>query len=251
MTLRLSEHKVSLLLYHLFAGRPQEAVAAKVGASQSSVSLWFSRLKFRAGKIGLLEAGKEFGIMHQLESLRSLAVELFKNHLTVQDARQGLSIIRAFLALGVPPAQHKDLVRVCKKVAEPGFIAAALELCRVEAKAGITYQQVVAQFNEMGSKVQHLASEAAEQSSQLSGLKDQVAGRKAELAGLDAQYAHHSKEVADKEKKLEDGLKKKMESVKVTTQDVEMLFTLKTYLAKKGLGLGALVTLATEFKNGK
>ncbi len=251
MTVRLLDDKVSLLLHYIFQGWSQQAIAKKVGADQSTVSLWFSRFKLRTAEIGLSEAGKEFGIMNEVDSLRSLAVELRKHRLTVQDARQGLGILRAFLALGVPPKQHKDLVQVCKKVEQPGFIAAALELCQVEAKAGITYRQVVAQFNEIGSKVQHLASEAAEQSSQLSGLKDQVAGRKAELASLDAQYAHRSSEVKYEEKKLDEELKKKMDSVKVTTQDVEKLFTLKTYLAKKGLGLDALVTLATEFKNGK
>ncbi len=172
MTVRLSNHKVSLLLHYLFQGWGQQAIARKVGADQSSISVWLSRFKDRTAKIGLSEAGEEFGIMNEVDSLRSLAVELFKHQLSVQDARQGLGILRAFLALGVPPKQHKDLVQVCKKVEQPGFIAAALELSQMEAKAGITYRQVVAQFNEIGSKVQHQASEAAEQSSQLSGLKD-------------------------------------------------------------------------------
>jgi len=251
MTVRLSDHRVTLLLHYIFQGWSQQAIAKKVGVDQSSISVWFSRFKLRAKRIGLSEAGEEFGIMNEVESLRSLATELFKNKLTVQDARQGLGIIRAFLALGVPPGRHKDLVQVCKKVEQPGFIAAALELSQVEAKAGITYLQIVAQFNEMGSKVQHLASEAAEQSSQLSGLKNEVAGTKAVLTSLYAECANAAKEGAEKEKKLEDELKKKMESVKVTTQEVELLSTLKADLAKKGLGLGALVTLATEFKNGK
>ncbi len=251
MTVRLSDDKVSLLLHYIFQGWSQQAIAKKVGDDQSSISVWLSRFKDRTAKIGLSEAGEEFGVMNEVESLRSLAVELHKYHLAVQDARQGLGIIRAFLGLGVPPGRHKDLVQVCKKEAEPGFIAAALELCQVEAKAGITYQQVVAQFKEIGSKIQNLKSEAAEQSSQLSGLKNELAGTKAALTSLYAECANAVKEMAEKEKKLEDELKKKMESVKVTTQEVEMFSNLKADLAKKGLGIDALVALAKEFKYAK
>lgn len=251
MTLRLSDHKVSLLLHHLFAGRPQEAVAAKVGATQSSVSLWFSRLKFRAGKIGLLEAGKEFGIMHQLESLRSLAVELFKNHLTVEDAKQGLSIIRALLALGVVPGQHKDLVRVCRKVAEPGFVPAALELSRLEAIEGTSYEQVLSQFKQFGAKVEDLKAEASGLSSQLSAVKKSLGDKKAELGALDVAYAKKKQDLADGEKKMEEALVKKMASVNVTAQEIEIVRHLKGDLAKKGIGLDALVSLATEFRHAK
>ncbi len=42
-----------------------------------------------------------------------------------------------------------------------------------------------------------------------------------------------------------------METLKVESQEVELLSKLKDDLAKNGLGLGALITLAKEFKNGK
>ncbi|MBU2008233.1 MAG: hypothetical protein KJ624_00055 [Chloroflexi bacterium] len=251
MTVRLSDHRVSLVLRYMFQGLPQQAVAGKVGVDQSTISLWFSRFKARTAEIGLSGAGKEFGIMNEVDSLRSLAVELFKNRFSVQDARQGVAIIRAFVTLGVPPGQHKDLVRVCKKVAEPGFIPAALELCQLEAKAGVSYKQVLRQFKDMGSEVQHLKSEGAEQSSQLSGLKSAVADRRAELASLDAQHAQRCKEVAEEEKKLEKELKKKMEGAKVKAQEVEMLSKLKAELSKHGLDLETLLNLAKEFKHGK
>ncbi len=251
MTVRLSDHKVSLVLRYIFQGSAQQDIARKVGADQSTVSLWFSRFKVRAGQIGLPQTGKEFGVMNEVDSLRSLAAELFRNRLSVQDARQGAAIIHAFDALGIPPGQYKDLVRVCKNVAEAGFIGAALELCQLEAKAGVSYKQVLCRFKEVGTEVQRLKSEASEQSSQLSGLKSEVAGRKAELARLDAEYAQHSKVVGEEEKKLEEELKKKMERAKVKAQEVEMLSKLKAELSKHGLDLETLLSLAKEFKHGK
>lgn len=101
--------------------------------------------------------------MSEVDSLRSLAVELAKNHLSVQDARQGVAIVRAFGNLGVPPSQHKELIRVCKRVGEPGFVPAALELCQLESKASVSYKQVLGEFKDMCSEVQRLKSEAVEQ----------------------------------------------------------------------------------------
>jgi len=250
MTVRLSDQKVSLVLRHLFLGRPQQAVARKVGADQSTVSLWFSRFKLRTAETGLSEAGREFGIMNEVDSLRSLAVDLFRNQLSVQDARKGAAIIRAFGDLGVPPAQHKDLIRVCKKVAEPGFVPAALELCQAEAKVGITYHHAVVKFKELCSEVQRLKSEVAEQSSHLSALKSEVAAGKAEVASFDAHLAQRGKEVAEQEKKLEEELSKNMEGAKVKAQEVETLSKLRVELSKHGLDLETLVSLAKEFKYG-
>jgi hypothetical protein len=106
MTVRLSDQKVTLVLHYILLGWPQQAIAKKVGTDQSTVSLWFSRFRVRVGEIGLPQAGKEFGVISEVDSLRSLAAELFKNQLSIQDARQGLEIVRAFLGLGVSPDQH-------------------------------------------------------------------------------------------------------------------------------------------------
>jgi transposase len=51
MTVRLSDHRVSLVLRYIFQGCSQKAIARKVGAEQSTVSLWFSRFKVRASQI--------------------------------------------------------------------------------------------------------------------------------------------------------------------------------------------------------
>jgi len=251
VTLRLSHQKVSLVLSRMFGGWPQRAVAEKVGVDQSTVSLWFSRFRARASQAGLSQAGKEFGIMNEVDSLRSLAVELFKNQLSVRDAREGLELVLAFSALGVPPQRHKDLVEICKKVQDPGFVSAALELCQLEAKEGMNYEQVIAQFKEMSPKVQHLKSERQALNSQLSALDKELADKKAELGALDTQLAERKKQAAAEEKKMEEGLKKKMENHKVTAQEVDMVSKLKAELGKKGLDLGVLVSLAKEFKHAK
>ena len=43
-------------------------------------------------------------------------MELYKSKLTVEEARQGHNIIKAFLKLGIDPEKYLSLVEVCKKV---------------------------------------------------------------------------------------------------------------------------------------
>jgi len=251
MTVRLSQHKVSLLLCYMFKGWSQQDVAKKVGADRSTISLWFSRFKIRTAEIGLSEAGEEFGIVNEIDSLRSLAVELSKSQLTVQDARQGLGIIRAFLALGIPPERHKELVDVCKKLTHPGFIPAALELCHLQAKSGMSYEKTVSQAKQLATEVEDLKAQASGLSAQLWTVKKALGDKRAEFAALDAEYAKKKHDFAYREKKLEEALVEKMASVKVTAEEIEIVRQLRADLAKKGLGLDALVTLAKEFKHGK
>ena len=212
VTVRLSGQKVSLILGYLLRGWPQPAVAGKLGVDQSTVSLWFSRFKARAKRASISQAGKEFGVTNDVDSLRSLAAELFQNQLSVKDARDGMKVVLAFSALGVPLHRHKDLVQVCKKVQEPAFVAAALKLCELEAETGMTYKEALVRFKETGSKVQSLQGEKAQLSSQLAGLNSKVAGRKRDLYALEAKSAQRKKELAEEEQEMAKELRKSMEA---------------------------------------
>lgn len=119
MTVSLSPHKVSRVFRLFFSGMPQLDIAEKAGVDQSTVSLYASRFRNMVGKVGLLTAGKEFGVFNEVDSLRSLSVELTKADLTVEDCRKGMNIIKAFLKLGVNLGQHAALVKVCKAIDDP------------------------------------------------------------------------------------------------------------------------------------
>ena len=131
MTVRLSPYKVLRILSDYFHGVPQIRIARMSGVDQSTVSIYASRFRNLAGEIGILGAGKEFGVFDEVNSLRSLSVELAKTKLTLEGAREGSRIMRLFLDMGVPPERHADLVGLCRKIAEPAFIEAALELAKI------------------------------------------------------------------------------------------------------------------------
>ena len=112
MTVRLSPQKVSKILSNYFSGMPQCEIAKKGGVDQSTVSIYSSRFKQRAAEVSLLAAEKEYGVFNEINALRSLSAELFTYKLTVDEANQGLKIIKAFIKLGIMPEQHTELVKL-------------------------------------------------------------------------------------------------------------------------------------------
>ena len=109
MTVQLSPHKVGKILRGYFHGLPQTKIAKEAGVDQSSISHYATRFKEMAAKYGLPAAGKEYQVLNEVESLRSLSVELYKSKLTIEEARQGHNIIKAFLKLGINPEEHLNL----------------------------------------------------------------------------------------------------------------------------------------------
>ncbi|GAJ22402.1 unnamed protein product, partial [marine sediment metagenome] len=93
-----------------------------------------------------------------------MSVELAKAKLTVEEAREGLRIMRLFVDMGVPPERHADLVGLCRKIAEPAFVEASLELAKIEKKAGIGYEEMV-------PRARRLAQELHSKDVKLKGLQ--------------------------------------------------------------------------------
>ena len=143
MTVKLSPQKVAKILRYYFSGIPQMKIAKKSGVDQSSISIYATRFKERVSEVGIIVAGKEYGLMEEVDALRSLSVELHKTKLTVDEAKEGIKIIKAFIKLGISPVEHMTLVKVCKEVNNPGFVNAALKLVKIESDGNTSYEEVV------------------------------------------------------------------------------------------------------------
>jgi hypothetical protein len=156
MTMRLSSHKVSKMLRGYFYGLPQIKIAQSAAVNQGSISHYASRFKERAAIIGIPAAGKEFGVFNGVDELRSLSVELYNSGLTAAEARKGVSVIKAFLKLGINPEQHLAVIKVCQEVANPHFVDAAIKLDQIEAKTGMDYNQVISSFKKAQNELPQL-----------------------------------------------------------------------------------------------
>ncbi|MFC2016521.1 hypothetical protein ACFLUF_02280 [Chloroflexota bacterium] len=247
MTVQLSPHKVRKILRGYLGGQPQTKIAKGAGVDQSSISHYASRFKKMAAKYGLVAAGKEYQVLDEVKSLRSLSVELYKSKLTMEEARQGHSIIKAFLKLSISPEKHLVLVEVCKKVEDPGFTQAALKLSQIEAQTGIEYYQIISGFERAQKQLPQLEEKVAEAKEELKSLGDKLAKNKQELAGQEDHLTKYGNKVKAKEVQLDKELAVKMKQLEIAKKEMEEVAALKGVLTKRGLNLETVLKLAKEF----
>ena len=250
MTVRLSPQKVSKILRNYFSGMSQCEIAKKAVVDQSTVSIYSSRLKQGAVEIGLLAAGKEFGVFSEINALRSLSVELSKCNLTVEEANQGLKIMKAFVELGIEPEQHTTLVKLCKEVDDPGFIHAALRLNRIETEGNMSYEEVVSGFEKVSSELPSTENKLRTIQTKFKSLSDLIAERNQELTNLEARLAQLQKDAKAKLAKLEQEFENKKKELNVRSEEVKEVAKLKVELGKQGLDIPTLVRLAKEYSYG-
>lgn len=249
MTVRLSPHKVTRLMGHYFGGIPQTKIAKRAGVDQSTVSIYVSRFRDRAAKMGLLAAGKEFQVFNEVDELRSLSVELSKAKLTVGEAKEGLRIAKLFMKLGINSNQHTILVKVCKEVNDPGFIHAAVKLSKIKGESNMSYEGIISRFEKVTSQLPSVEKQLQETQAELESAHKSLVQRKQELAGVEAQLAQLQNESKAKGTKLEQEFAIKMKKLNVQYKEVEEVAKLKAELDKQGLNLPTLIKLAKEFSH--
>jgi predicted transcriptional regulator len=248
MTVQLSLHKVRRILRGYFSGLPQIKIAQETGVDQSSVSHYASRFKETAAEYGLLTAGKEYQVLNEVESLRSLSVELYKSKLTMEDARQGHAIIKAFLKLGISPGEHFALIEVCKKVEDPGFVEAALKLSQIEAQTSKGYHQVMAEFEKVQKELPQLEEKIIKATAKLKSINATILRSTQELDTQEKYLKQYKDEVKAEVAKLGKELAAKRKQLEVDNEEVREVSQLKNKLAKEGLDIATLVQLAKEYK---
>ena len=251
MTVRLSPHKVAGILSDYFRGVSQQGIARRRGVDQSTVSIYASRFKRLAGQIGILQAGKEFGVYKEVDSLRSLSVELTQGKLTVEDALAGVRIIKQFLALRVPTDRHTQLITLCQKIAEPAFIEASLELIKVEREAGMSYEEMVRQCLALSREVVSKKKELEGRQADLNSISRVLVNKKKEASELEAELSGIRRNCEAEHKAVESRLTKIREESKIREEELTEFRSLKAQLGKSGMTVPALIKLAKEFSHGQ
>ena len=249
MTVPLSPHKASKILRGYFRGIPQVKIAKEAGVDQSSISHYASRFKEMAAEYGLLAAGKEYQVMDEVESLRSLSVELYKFKLTVDEAMQGHNIIKAFLKLGISPEQHHNLIEVCQKVADPGFVEAALQLSQIETQTGMSYHQVMSNFEKVQKQLPQLEKKLEETKAELNSTVATLKQKKEELTKQEKYFKQYQEEVEKKKAQLEQELATKIQQLGLKEAEIEEVARLKVDLGKQGLDIPTFLNLVKEFSH--
>ena len=252
----LSPAKRTKILRLYFKGVNQKTIAKKAGVNQATVSRSASRFQDEVDVFGLESAAEEVGVMKEVVGLRSLAVELAKNDLTVEEAEEGVAIWKAFANLGVPPPKHKILIKVASEIEEPAFVPAAMKLVQLEAKTGKGYYKVVAEFEQKASEVSNLKKQVEnleeKKASYLEEIKQLKVAKKEkekelettkEMVGketglLEAKLAQKTEETGLTLSRMEklDPLAKRLTKLKITDDKLEEYLSEHIEIEKSGIG---------------
>lgn len=249
MTVGLSPHKVNKILRGYFGGLTQTQIAKEVGVDQSSVSHYVSRFKKSAVDDGILAAGRRYQVLNEVETLRSISVELSQSKLTVEDAKRGHNIIRAFQKLGFSPDKHLSLIKVCRRIEDPIFIENALELARIEKQFGMSRDEAISSFEEAVKQLPQLEIKITEAKCELENINNSILKKKRELAEKEKHLGKYENDIKYKIARLDKKLSSEMTKFNVQKKEIKMVKNLKEELGKQGLDLETLIKLGEEFSH--
>ena len=247
MTAKISPHKVSRILRYYFIGDNQKDIALKAHVNQSTVSLYSHLFSDEAKKCGLEAAGRSFDVYEKVMALRSLAVELHKARITVDDARQGSKIMGKFLAHGINPDKHQNLVQLCKEIGNPDFVRSALRFMEIEHGCGLSYTGIVRKFEETAQKLPAAEAKILRLENEIRTLNEKITIRNRELSAIDSRLADSRKEVELEITKMKNEIDDKRTASKTSLKELEEVRYLKNWLYEKSLDIDTLVKIAKEF----
>ena len=153
MPQKLSPYKLSKMMALYFDGYSQSQIANKLKINQATVSLHVSKFKSLVEQQGIKAAGGELGIVDQVESLHSLAAELKKAKMTVEEAKVSLKMELLFQKLGVKQDDHEALIQACGKMKDEGYINDVVKLTKLENATGMTHGDLLNEYTSTHEKL--------------------------------------------------------------------------------------------------
>jgi len=235
VTIKISPHKTSKILQYFFRGVPQPEIAKKCGVNQATVSRYALTFKTDADHIGIMAAARRYGIMHEVDSLRSLATELSKNRLTVEEARGGVSILKSFDSLGVLPKEHSTLVKAISKLKAPDFVPAAMKLVKLEADTGKSYPEVVSHFEHLSSQSVQLQRSNADLEKENETLRQSIEQLDTAKKQKELGLKELEKRAEQRQSVIEREVARKMEDARLMQERIERLEPLAEALRQLGI----------------
>jgi predicted transcriptional regulator len=218
MTDKISQHKVSKMMELHFQGHSQSDIAKKINVDQSTVSLYVNRFKTKVDNQGLEIATKEYGITDMLQSLHSLAADLQKVKLTVEEAKTGLRVHQMLNKYGIDEENYMDLIEACARMHSDGYLNSAMKLNQLEKSTGLGYADVVTEY-------QTTSGELKEAKDNLRELTTKVKASKAALKDINETATLATRQ-----------LNSHMEKVGLDMKRLQMVESLAVALKKGNVG---------------
>jgi predicted nucleic acid-binding Zn-ribbon protein len=252
IVIKISIEKKLLVIRLYLEGLPYGVIAAEAGVSTGAVANIIEELK--SGKLPGIE-----DLADQANSLRELALQLNKTHITPVQAAVGLIVLNRLADLGVEPKDIDKVVSLCHDLTigegDPkAFMKSALALEEVKKQTGLApdaLEKKVKGMQEAASQLEPLATKAQETKVQVDELETKKQQLSQAVSALSQQQDGLKKDIALKVKHI-DALAAQAADLeaKAHAADVQLAGAREDLkiLAKLGLLADALAVLTHEIK---
>ena len=250
MPQKLSPYKISKMMALYFDGYSQSQIASKLKINQATVSLHVSKFKSLLDQQGIKAAGEEFGIMDQVEAIHSLAAELKKAKLTVEEAKVGLKMELLLQQLGIKQEDYKHLIQACTKMKSEGFIASAIKLIKLEQSTGMTHEEIMAQSVGTYEQLQKAQQDLNTATGKLNTTKGELASieKQKEIANQDLKKTMQQIGVDMSRLKQIEGLALALKEGGISDNELQDYVQRQQVLNKAGIGIDTFVLILEKAK---
>lgn len=242
----ISHVKAVKILHHYFTGMPQLTIAQKCLVNQSTVSRCAEKFEKVISAKGIIAAAKEYQVMNEVSALRSLAIDLYKSKVSIEEAKAGLKMVAIFNSLDVPTKEYKLLGKMFKKLKDPEFTKAGMKLVKLEESTGKDYIEIVSEFEKLGEEItvrqEVIAALKENQEKEKKSLEELELTREEKKAEVDEflKEAEQKKAAADAE------VNKKLAEAELTLEKVAKVHSLVEKMNALGITDDKLETFVKE-----
>jgi len=148
-----------------FTGLSYDQISRETGVSKGGVVNIID--DYREGRLAL-----SGNMTECVDELRRVAVDLRKHQTTVAHLISYLKIHAKLKEMGVDGNSLEQWIEICRDISSPDlsgkqFVATALELARMESQTGLTYQEIINDYNDKLARSKELDEEIEEKQEQL------------------------------------------------------------------------------------
>jgi hypothetical protein len=210
-------------------GLSYDEIAEQTGISKGSVVNIIN--EFREGHLPLPP-----GMAEYIDQLRTLVVDMLKSNTTVPALKNYVKLHAKLQEMGVAGEQLEQWLDICqevgssKEVASNKFVQAALELAKATSGSGLSYADVIADYNAKLDAAKQLDKDIKEKKEELDQLRAQAKEEKKQandiLSSINKAIATAQETLQDQKKDIDAQLKEYMAQNQLSWKKVNLVVSL-------------------------
>jgi len=178
----ISLDKRNKVLKMFFHGSSYDDIARQIGIGKGSVVNIIE--EFREGDLAIPSDMTEY-----VDSLRKVAVDMNKYDTSISQVMTYTRLHARLIDIGADTEKAECWIDTCKEIASPGtsgneLVNAAMELMQLKAETGLTYRELITEYDEKLNMSKEISKEIKQQTVELNRTKQEKERTREELDSI-------------------------------------------------------------------